>query len=58
MSNESRRLGEREKPGAGTRTQTYEFAETCRHYVKLGLGDRTEIEFFNGPHTINGRGEV
>jgi hypothetical protein len=22
--------------------------------VKLGLGDKTEIEFFNGPHKING----
>lgn len=34
----------------------YEYAKTRRHYVKLGLGDRTEIEFFNGPHSINGRG--
>jgi len=34
----------------------YEYAKTRRHYVKLGLGDRTEIEFFNGPHTINGKG--
>lgn len=34
----------------------YEFARTRRHYNKLGLGDRTEIEFFNGPHTINGQG--
>jgi hypothetical protein len=24
--------------------------------VKLGLADRTEIEFFNGPHSINGQG--
>jgi hypothetical protein len=34
----------------------YEFAKTRRQYVKLGLGDRTEIEVFNGPHSINGRG--
>ena len=34
----------------------YEFARTRRHYGKLGLADRTEIEFFNGPHTINGQG--
>jgi len=34
----------------------YEFARTRRHYSKLGLGERTEIEFFNGPHTINGQG--
>jgi hypothetical protein len=24
--------------------------------VKLGFPDRTEIEFFNGPHSINGKG--
>jgi hypothetical protein len=24
--------------------------------TKLGLADRTEIEFFNGLHTINGQG--
>ncbi len=34
----------------------FEYAKTRRHYVKLGLGERTEIEFFNGPHTINGQG--
>ncbi|MFQ5730452.1 MAG: alpha/beta hydrolase family protein [Planctomycetaceae bacterium] len=34
----------------------WEYAKVRRHYVKLGLGDRTEIEFFNGPHTINGKG--
>lgn len=34
----------------------YEYAKTRRHYVKLGLGDRTEIEFFDGPHSINGVG--
>ena len=33
-----------------------EFAKVRRMYDKLGLGDRTEIEFFNGPHTINGQG--
>jgi dienelactone hydrolase len=32
----------------------YEFAKTRRLYDKLGIGDRTEIEFFNGPHTIHG----
>jgi hypothetical protein len=31
-----------------------EFAKVRRHYVKLGVGDRTEIEFFDGPHRING----
>jgi cephalosporin-C deacetylase-like acetyl esterase len=34
----------------------YEYARTRRHYVKLGLADRTEIEFFDGPHTIHGAG--
>ena len=34
----------------------YEFAKTRRQYVKLGLGDRTEIEYFDGPHTIHGKG--
>lgn len=34
----------------------YEYARTRRHYSRLGLGDRTEIEFFNGLHTINGQG--
>jgi dipeptidyl aminopeptidase/acylaminoacyl peptidase len=33
-----------------------EYAKVRRHYDKLGLGDRTEIEFFNGPHTIHGAG--
>jgi len=32
----------------------YEFAKTRRQYVKLGIGDRTEIEFFDGPHSIHG----
>ena len=34
----------------------YEYARTRRLYVLLGHGDRTEIEFFDGPHTINGQG--
>ncbi len=34
----------------------YEYARTRRLYVLLGHGDRTEIEFFDGPHTINGKG--
>jgi hypothetical protein len=27
-----------------------------RFYTRLGIPDRTEIEFFNGPHTIHGVG--
>ncbi len=34
----------------------YEYAKTYRHYALLGLSDKTEIEYFNGPHTINGQG--
>ncbi len=32
-----------------------EYAKVRRFYVQMGIGDRTEIEFFNGPHTINGK---
>ena len=32
----------------------WEYAKVRRHYAVLGLADKTEIEFFNGPHTING----
>ncbi|MBT5876904.1 MAG: hypothetical protein HOH43_26010 [Candidatus Latescibacteria bacterium] len=34
----------------------YEYARTYRHYAKLGWKDRTELEIFDGPHTINGKG--
>lgn len=34
----------------------YEFAKIRRLYNKLGIGDRAEIEHFDGPHTINGAG--
>ena len=34
----------------------HEFARVRYRYVKLGIPERTEIEFFNGPHTINGMG--
>jgi dienelactone hydrolase len=34
----------------------YEYAKVRRLYDALELGDRTEIEFFNGGHTINGQG--
>lgn len=34
----------------------YEYAKVRRLYDQLNLGDRTAIEFFNGPHTINGQG--
>ncbi len=34
----------------------WEYAKARRPYVLLGLGDKTEIEYFNGPHSINGKG--
>ena len=34
----------------------YEYAKIRRLYAKLGIPERTDIEFFNGPHTINGKG--
>ncbi len=34
----------------------YEYARTFRRYDLLGLRDRTEIEVFDGPHTIHGAG--
>ncbi len=32
----------------------YEFAKVRRFYDEAGLGDRTGIAFFNGPHKIDG----
>lgn len=32
-----------------------EFGKVRRHYDQLKIGDRTEIEFFDGPHTIHGQ---
>jgi hypothetical protein len=34
----------------------YEFARTYRRYALLGLADRAEIEYFDGPHAIHGEG--
>jgi len=34
----------------------YEYAKVRRFYTLLGIPERTEIEFFNGPHTIHGEG--
>ena len=34
----------------------YEYAKVRRFYDQLGIPDSTEIEFFNGPHTINAKG--
>jgi hypothetical protein len=43
--------------GCGTDSMVnYEYAKVRRLYAKLGLGERTTIEHFDGPHTINGVG--
>ena len=34
----------------------YEYAKVRRFYMRLGIPERAEIEFFNGPHTIHGVG--
>ncbi len=34
----------------------YEYARVRRRYVELGIGARTEIEFFNGGHEIHSQG--
>ena len=36
----------------------YEYARTYRRYVELYLADRTKIEFFDGPYTINSQGTL
>ncbi|MFM8890248.1 MAG: alpha/beta hydrolase family protein, partial [Planctomycetia bacterium] len=33
-----------------------EYAKARLPFVRLGVGDATDIEWFDGPHTINGRG--
>ena len=32
----------------------HEYAKVRRHYVRLGIPERTGIEFFDGPHEIHG----
>ena len=34
----------------------YEYAKVRRLYDRMGIGSRTKIEFFNGPHEIHGVG--
>jgi hypothetical protein len=34
----------------------YEYAKVRRLYDHFGLGERTEIEYFDGGHTIHGKG--
>lgn len=41
--------------GAPTEWVLGEYGKVRRHYDLLKIGDQTEIEFFDGPHTINGK---
>jgi hypothetical protein len=36
----------------------FEFAKVKRYYDEQGIGDRTEIEWFNGPHMIHAVGTL
>jgi hypothetical protein len=36
----------------------YEYAKVKRFYDEMGIGDRTEFEYFNGPHKIHGVGTI
>jgi hypothetical protein len=42
--------------GAPTEWVLGEYGKVRRHYDQLKIGDQTDIEFFDGPHTINGKG--
>jgi cephalosporin-C deacetylase-like acetyl esterase len=33
---------------------SYEYAKVRRFYDEMGIGERTEIAFFNGPHRVDG----
>jgi dienelactone hydrolase len=42
--------------GQPTELVASEFGKVRRHYDRLKIADRAELEFFDGPHTINGQG--
>ncbi|HEV7402743.1 MAG TPA: hypothetical protein VGO11_07460 [Chthoniobacteraceae bacterium] len=45
------------KDGVGTDEWVgYEYAKVQRGYLRLGVPERTTIEWFDGPHMINGKG--
>ncbi len=45
------------KDGVGTdEWVAYEYAKVKRGYLRLGVPERTAIEWFDGPHMINGKG--
>jgi hypothetical protein len=43
-------------PTQSIRPRSRRVIETDRYYDQLGIGDRAELEFFDGPHTIHGQG--
>jgi hypothetical protein len=49
--------GHRDAVGIDERV-AYEYAKVRRFYDELGIGDRTEIEYFNGPHMMHAVGTV
>lgn len=45
------------RDGVGIDEQvSYEYSKVRRFYDEIGIGDRTTIEYFNGPHQIHGVG--
>ena len=42
--------------GQPTALVAAEFGKVRRHYDTLKIGDRAKLEFFDGPHAINGKG--
>jgi dienelactone hydrolase len=44
--------------GAPSEWVASEFAKVARHYTQLGIGDRAQIAWFDGPHTIDGRESI
>ncbi len=36
----------------------FEYAKVKRFYDEMGIGDRTQFEYFNGPHMIHGVGTI
>ena len=49
--------GHRDAVGSDQRV-AYEYAKVKRFYDEMGIGERTAIEYFNGPHMIHGVGTV
>jgi hypothetical protein len=47
------------RDGVGIDEQvSFEYSKVKRFYDEMGIGDRTEFEYFNGPHMIHGIGTI